>query len=84
MRTRSGIKTMKTVCGKTISYLQEDGKVARAHSTTGPAIVYSDGENKAPEYYLYGIKCTKQRWKELLSQSKATPATDMSPFDLPN
>lgn len=81
MRIRSGIKTIKTICGKTITYLQEEGKLARAHSTTGPAIVYSEEENKTPEYYLYGVKCTKQRWKELLAQSKTTATTDASPFD---
>jgi hypothetical protein len=84
MRIRNGIKTIKTICGKTITYLQEEGKTARAHSTTGPAIVYSEEENKSPEYYLYGVKYTKQRWKELLSQSKVTPAADASPFDLVN
>lgn len=82
MRTRDGVKTMKTICGKTISYLTEEGKTPKMHSVIGPAITYSEEENKAPEYYLYGIKYTKQRWKELLTQSKTTPATDMPGFDL--
>ena len=81
MRIRSGIKTIKTICGKTITYLQEEGKVARAHSTTGPAVTYSEEENKSPEYYLYGVRCTKQRWKELLAQSKTVVTVDTSPFD---
>lgn len=84
MRTRDGVKTMKTVCGKTISYLTEEGKIPKMHSVTGPALVYSDEEKKAPEYYLYGIKYTKQRWKELLTQTKTTPATDLAAFDLPS
>lgn len=81
MRTRSAVKTIKTVCGKVISYLQEEGRVARAHSTTGPAIVYSEEENKAPEYYLYGVKYTKQRWKEALSKTKTTTASTLDAFD---
>lgn len=82
MRTRDGIKTMKTVCGKTISYLTEEGKTPKMHSATGPALIYSEQENKAPEYYLYGIKYTKQRWKELLTQPKAMSTPEMPGFDL--
>jgi hypothetical protein len=82
MRVRNETKTIKTVCGKTITYMQEEGKTAKMHSTTGPALVYSEGENKTSEYYLYGIKYTKQRWKELLTQHKATPAPEMPGFDL--
>ena len=82
MRTRNEVKTMRTVCGKTISYLTEEGKTPKMHSVTGPAIVYSEQENKSPEYYLYGIRYTKQRWKELLTQPTATAAPEIPGFDL--
>ena len=65
---------MKTVCGKTITFIQNEGGRNQMHSTEGPAIIYSESENKAPEYYLFGIKYSKSKWKELLSQSKALPA----------
>ena len=76
MRTRSTIRTIKTVCGKTITFLQVDGQSNKAHNSEGPAIVYPEGEKKAPEYYLFGIKYSKARWKELISAHKATPYTD--------
>lgn len=82
MKTRSIIRTIKTVCGKTITFLQVDGESNKAHCTTGPAIIYADGENKAPEYYLFGIKYSKARWKELISQHKALPSTDSLLVDM--
>lgn len=80
MRTRSTVKTINTVCGKTISYLQTDGYPNKMHSVEGPAIVYRKDENKAPEYYLYGIKYSKAEWKERITFRKvSTPAE--TPFD---
>ena len=77
MRTRSTIKTINTVCGKTITFIHNEGGRNQMHSTEGPAIIYPESENKAPEYYLFGIKYSKSKWKELLSQSKALPADTM-------
>jgi len=77
MRTRSTVKILNTVCGKTISYLQTDGQPNRMHSVDGPALIYAEEENKAPEYYLYGIRYSKAEWKERLSQRKSLPATDL-------
>ena len=77
MRTRSIVKTINTVCGKTISYLQTEGQNNKMHSVEGPALIYADADNKAPEYYLYGIKYSKADWKERLSQRKAASTADM-------
>lgn len=74
MRTTTVIKTFNTVCGKTISYIQEVGQTAKAHSTTGPAIVFPKDEKKTPEYYLFGIKYSKADWQDLINQSKVSPA----------
>lgn len=68
---------MTTACGKTVSYYQEAGKNAKAHSFTDPAIVYPESENKAPEYYIYGIKYKKAQWQELVNQQK-----DIVPSDI--
>ena len=76
MRSVSITRTMRTTCGKTISYFQEGDGIAKAHSLEGPAFIYSKEENKSPEYYIYGIKYTKQRWQELVNQHKAIPLGD--------
>jgi len=80
MRTRSITKTMNTVCGKTITFLQTEGQPNRMHSVDGPALIYSDADNKAPEYYLYGIKYSKAEWKERLTPKKVSAPADIS-FD---
>ena len=80
MRTRSTVRTMNTVCGKTISYLQTDGQPNKMHSVEGPALIYADEDNKAPEYYLYGIKYSKAEWKERLTQRKPLATTEI-PLD---
>lgn len=76
MRTITILKTIKTVCGKTISYSQETGQIAKAHSTTGPAIVYAEDENKSPEYYFLGVKYSKPIWQSLVNQTKASAVKD--------
>ena len=76
MRTTTVIKTFNTICGKTITYSQDTGQVAKAHCTTGPAIVYTKDEKKAPEYYLFGIKYSKSAWQDLVNQTKVVPTGD--------
>jgi len=78
MRTKSVIRTINTICGKTISYLQVDGQVSKMHSVDGPALIYAENEGKAPEYYLYGIRYSKAEWKERLTQKKVIAPTDIS------
>lgn len=75
MRATTIIRTFNTVCGKTISYMQETGQTAKAHSATGPAIIYSKDEKKVPEYYLFGIKYSKSDWQDLINQTKVTPTS---------
>ncbi len=81
MRTTTITKTIKTICGKTISFIQETGQVAKAHSITGPAITYSKEEKKSPEYYLFGIKYSRADWQDLLNQTKAMPVGDAFRLD---
>ena len=80
MRTHTTIKTMKTVCGKELSYLETTGQVNKMHSTTGPAVVYNESEGKSPEYYLFGIKYSKNEWKSLINQHKAAPIAEAMSF----
>lgn len=80
MRTHSVVKTIKTVCGKQVSYLETTGQPNKMHSLEGPAITYSESEGKVPEYYLFGIKYSKNEWKSLINQHKATPAAEAMAF----
>ena len=80
MRTKSTVRVINTVCGKTISFLQTEGQTNKIHSVDGPALIYSDADNKAPEYYLYGIRYSKAEWKERLTQKKVVTPADIS-FD---
>ena len=80
MRTHTTIKTMKTVCGKTLSYLEVTGQPNKMHSTEGPAVIYLENENKVSEYYLFGIKYSKNEWKSLVNQNKATPIAEAMAF----
>jgi hypothetical protein len=80
MRTHTTIKTINTLCGKTITYMETTGQVAKMHSTEGPAVVYVKGEVKTPEYYLFGIKYSKNEWKSLITQHKAIPVADAMSF----
>lgn len=80
MKTHSITKTMKTLCGKEVSYLETTGHSNIMHSLTGPAIIYPEIENKIPEYYLFGIKYFKNEWKSLVNQHKPSPASEAMAF----
>jgi len=80
MKTYTAIRTMKTTCGKTLSYLEVTGQPNKMHSIEGPAVIYADGEGKSPEYYLFGVKHSKNEWKSLVNQHKAIPIADAMSF----
>jgi hypothetical protein len=54
----SEVKKMKTTDKTTIYYL--DGKI---HNWDGPALI-PQGNKRLAEYYLFGIKHTKEQWEE--------------------
>lgn len=54
----SEVKKMKSADGSIIYYL--NGKM---HNWDGPAF-YPKGNKRAAEYYLFGIKHTKEQWEE--------------------
>ena len=47
---------------KTFTYAIEDNGVLKTHNNKGPAIVNKEQEIK--EYYLYGVKITKEVWEK--------------------
>jgi len=81
MRTHTTIKTINTVCGKTLTYLEATGQTNKMHSAEGPAMVYPKEEKKAPEYYLFGIKYSKNKWQELINSSKVTATGEPTRLD---
>jgi|TARA_R100000081_G_C4727921_1_gene121744 hypothetical protein len=52
----------------TIAYVW-DGKL---HNWEGPALI-PEGDNKKAEYYLYGIKYSKEKHKEAIRQQSGLP-----------
>ncbi len=81
MRSTTTYKTMKTACGKTITYMQTTGQNAKPHSMEGPAIIYPESDNTAPEYYINGIKYSKADWQILVAQDKVLLAGEPTNLD---
>jgi hypothetical protein len=54
----SEVKKMKTTDGSIVYYL--NGKI---HNWDGPALI-PQGNKRLAEYYLFGIKHTKEQWEE--------------------
>jgi hypothetical protein len=54
----SGVKKMKSTDGTIVYYL--DGKI---HNWDGPALI-PQGNKRLAEYYLFGVKHTKEQWEE--------------------
>lgn len=81
MKTISIVKTITTVCGKTLTFFQEGDNVAKMHSMEGPAVIYPEDSKKAAEYFIYGIKYSKSRWQSIVTQHKAALVGDGMKFD---
>ena len=54
----SEVKKMKSTDGSVVYYL--NGKI---HNWDGPALI-PQGNKRLAEYYLFGIKHTKEQWEE--------------------
>ena len=65
-------RTLKSPDGVILHAFIEPGKPAVPHSLDGPAIRYPKSLKKQDEYYIYGIKYSKDRWLELKNDSKVT------------
>ena len=63
----SEVKKMRTTDKTTIYYL--DGKI---HNWDGPALI-PQGNKRLAEYYLFGIKHTKEQWEEKKKDVKGQP-----------
>ena len=63
----SEVKKMKTGDGTVVYYL--DGKI---HNWDGPALI-PQGNKRLAEYYLFGIKHTKDQWDEKKKDVNGVP-----------
>lgn len=81
MRTHTTIKNINTVCGKELTYLEATGQPNRMHSMEGPAVIYPKEEKKTPEYYIFGIKYSKNKWQELVNSHKVVASGEPTRLD---
>jgi hypothetical protein len=63
----SEVKKMKSTDGTIVYYL--DGKI---HNWDGPALI-PQGNKRLAEYYLFGIKHTKEQWEEKKKDVNGVP-----------
>ena len=64
-------KQMKTKDGTIIHYVTIDG-VSKFHNIDGPA-VFPQGNRRQAEYYLFGIKHTKDQWEDKKKSVNGVP-----------
>jgi hypothetical protein len=65
-------RTFKTPEGKQISIFTPTNGQPQFHSLDGPAIKYPRSIKKPDEYFIYGIRYTKEKWLELKNDVKVT------------
>jgi hypothetical protein len=65
------IKQIRQKDGTTIHFINIDG-VNKFHNWDGPALI-PQGNTKLAEYYLYGIKYSKDKWHEVKKESNGLP-----------
>jgi hypothetical protein len=63
----SGVKKLKTADGTVAYYL--DNKL---HNWDGPALI-PQGNKRLAEYYLFGLKKTKEQWEDSKKDSNGVP-----------
>jgi hypothetical protein len=63
----SEVKKMKSTDGSIVYYL--NGKI---HNWDGPALI-PQGNKRLAEYYLFGIKHTKEQWEEKKKDVNGVP-----------
>lgn len=64
-------KTLRTGDG-TILYYSNTSGVNKFHNWDGPAVI-PQGNMKLAEYYIYGIKYTKEEWLECKRDTNGLP-----------
>lgn len=69
---QSQFRTIKTPDGIVMHIFQEPGKNSVPHSLDGPAIKYPKTMKKTDEYFIYGVKYSKDKWTEAKASAKVT------------
>lgn len=65
------VRKLKTADGTVIHYIKIDGK-NKFHNWDGPAYV-PQGNKRLAEYYIFGIKKTKEQWEEFINDWEGLP-----------
>ena len=64
-------KVLRTGDGTRVHYSDIDG-VNKLHNWDGPAII-PQGNNRLAEYYIYGIKYSKEEWVDRKRDTNGLP-----------
>lgn len=64
-------KRLVTAEGTIAYYLNTNG-VNKLHNIDGPALI-PNGNKRASEYYLFGIKYTKTQWEDFKKDTNGVP-----------
>lgn len=65
------IKKIKTKDGTIMHYTNIEG-INKLHNWDGPALI-PQGNNKLSEYYVYGIKYSKDKWDQAKKDQVGLP-----------
>lgn len=65
-------KTLRTVEGTVMHLFCQPGKNPVPHSIDGPAIKYPKSAKRSDEYFIYGVKYSKDKWLEAKNDVKVT------------
>jgi hypothetical protein len=64
-------KRLVTAEGTIAYYLNTNG-INKLHNIDGPALI-PNGNKRASEYYLFGIKYTKTQWEDFKKDTNGVP-----------
>jgi hypothetical protein len=64
-------KKLVTAEGTIVYYLNING-VNKLHNIDGPALI-PNGNKRASEYYIFGIKYTKEQWDDRKKDTNGVP-----------
>ena len=71
MRESSGTQRLRTIDGTIAHYINING-VNKMHNWDGAALI-PQGNKRQAEYYLFGIKYTKDQWLEFKKDVNGVP-----------
>jgi hypothetical protein len=64
-------KRLKQADGTIVHYVVIDGKTL-THNYDGPALI-PQGDKRKAEYYVFGVKKTKEQWENIKKDGEGVP-----------